>query len=81
MYDTPTRGGFSPAFLDMRYRLQRKTQRVMPNVLGNHSFPVYTYYWKDIAVSDDLIALKRLMPNDKDYRIEDTRNGIEEDNE
>ena len=53
----------------------------MPNVLGNHSFPVYTYCWKDIAVSDDLMALKRLMPNDKDYRIEDTRKGIEEDNE
>ena len=52
-----------------------------PNVLGNHSFPVYTYYWKDIAVSDDLMALKRLMLNDKDYRIEDTRKGIEEDNE
>lgn len=81
MTDTPSRGGFSPAFLDMRYRLQRKTQRVMPNVLGNHSFPVYTYCWKDIAVSDDLMALKRLMPNDKDYRIEDTRKGIEEDNE
>ena len=53
----------------------------MTNVLGNHSFPVYTHYWKDIAVSDDLMSLKRLMPNDKDYRIEDTRNGIEEDNE
>ena len=49
----------------------------MPNVLGNHSVPVYTYYWKDIAVSDDLMSLKRLMPNDKDYRIEDTRNGID----
>ena len=53
----------------------------MPNVLGNHAFPVYTYYWKDIAVSDDLMSLKRLMPNDKDYRIEDTRKGIKEDNE
>lgn len=79
MTDMPGRAGFSPAFLDMRYRLQRKTQRVMPNVLGNHSFPVYTYYWKDIAVSDDLMALKRLMPNDKDYRIEDTRKEIGED--
>jgi hypothetical protein len=45
----------------------------MLNVLGNRSFPVYTYYWKDIAVSDDLKALEQLMPNDKDYRIEDTR--------
>lgn len=53
----------------------------MPNVLGNHSFPVYTYGWKDIAISDDLTSLERLMPNDKDYRIEDTRKGLEEDNE
>lgn len=65
----------------MRYRLQRKTQRVMPNVIGNYSCPVYTYCWKDIAASDDLMSLEQLMPNDKDYRIEDTRKGIEEDNE
>ena len=45
----------------------------MPNILGNRSFPVHTYRWKDIAASDDRAALEKLMPNSKDYRIEDTR--------
>ena len=57
----------------MRYRLQRKETFVMPNILGNRSFPVYTYRWKDIAASDDRTALEELMPNSNDYRIEDTR--------
>lgn len=57
----------------MRYRLQRKEQYVKPNVLGNHSMPVYTYRWKDIAASDDRKALEEIMPDHKDYRIEDTR--------
>lgn len=59
----------------MRYRLQRKEQYVKPNVLGNHSMPVYTYRWKDIAASDDRKALEEIMPDTKDYRIEDTRKG------
>ena len=45
----------------------------MPNVLGNHSMPVYTYRWKDIAVSDDKSALTDIMPRGDGYRIEDTR--------
>jgi len=57
----------------MRYRLQRKEPYTMPNILGGHSFPVHTYRWKDIAASDDREALERIMPNNKDYRIEDTR--------
>lgn len=57
----------------MRYRLQRKEQYVKPNVLGNHSMPVYTYRWKDIAASDDREALEEIMPDHKHYRIEDTR--------
>lgn len=45
----------------------------MPNILGNHSFPVYTYRWKDVAISDDKDALKELIPiGSKEYRIEDT---------
>ena len=57
----------------MRYRLQRKEQYAMPNVLGNHSFPVYTYRWKDVAISDDKGALESLIPiGSKEYRIEDT---------
>lgn len=62
----------------MRYRLQRKEQIVLPNILGNHSFPVYSYRWKDIALSDDRSALESMMPNEKDYRIEDTEpKGVE----
>ena len=62
----------------MRYRLQRKEQIVRPNILGNRSFPVYSYRWKDIALSDDRSALEAMMPNEKDYRIEDTEpKGVE----
>lgn len=56
----------------MRYRLQHKEPYVMPNILGNHFMPVHTYRWKDIAVSDDLKALKEYMPNGRNYRIIDT---------
>lgn len=57
----------------MRYRLQRKEQYVKSNILGNHSFPVYTYRWKDIAASNDRKELEKIMPSDMNYRIEDTR--------
>lgn len=63
----------------MRYRLQRKEQFVLSNILGNKSFPVYSYRWKDIAASDDKKALEALLKilDDENYRIEDTRNGGE----
>ena len=41
----------------------------MKNILGNCSFPVDTYRWKDIAMSDDYSALEKLMPDNKNYRI------------
>lgn len=59
----------------MRYRLQYKEPIARPNILGGHSFPIYTYRWKDIAASDDLLALEKLLaglPSEK-YRIDDTR--------
>lgn len=56
-----------------RYRLQRKEPWAMPNILGNHSFPVYTYRWVDIAASDSREALEEIRPKGNDYRIEDTR--------
>ena len=62
----------------LRYRLQIKVPIARPNVLGNHSFPVHTYQWKDIAASDDREALVKVMPNDRDYRIEDTAPYTEE---
>ena len=55
-----------------RYRLQMKEPYTMPNILGNHSMPVHTYRWKDIAASSDLEELKKHLPNDKNYRIIDT---------
>ena len=57
-----------------RYRLQRKEPYVMPNILGNHSMPVHTYRWKDIAVSSDFEELKKHLPNDSNYRIIDVFN-------
>ena len=56
-----------------RYRLQRKEPYTMANILGNHSFPVHTYRWVDIAVSSDLQELMNIKPNDENYRIEDTQ--------
>lgn len=56
----------------MKYCLQRKEPYAMPNILGNKSFPVHTYRWKDIAISNDKDALKSLIPNGSaDYRIEE----------
>ena len=57
-----------------RYRLQRKEPYAMQNVLGNHSMPVHTYRWKDIALSNDLQGLREHIGNRKDYRIIDTEN-------
>ena len=60
-----------------RYRLQRKQTYAMPNVLGNRSFPVFTYKWIDIAVSDDFDSLKEYAGDlllDINYRIKDTWN-------
>lgn len=65
----------------LRYRLQKKVPIARPNILGNHSFPVHTYQWKDIAASDDREALVKVMPNDRDYRIEDTDPPTEEKKE
>lgn len=59
----------------MRYRLQRKEPFAIANVLGNHSMPVHTYRWRDVAVSDDRSSLEELIPDirDSNYRIEDTQ--------
>ena len=53
--------------------MQRKETIARPNILGNCSYPVYTYRWKDVAACDDRAELEKIMPNSKDYRIEDTR--------
>lgn len=62
----------------MRYRLQVKETVVRPNVLGNKSYPVYTYRWRDLYASDDREALEKIMPNDQKHRIEDTRKEVTE---
>ena len=59
----------------MRYRLQIKESIHHPYVIGNRSYPYPTFRWKDIAVSDDLEALKKCMTmKDDRYRIIDTHN-------
>lgn len=64
---------------DTRYRLQRKTQVVRPNILGGHSFPVYAWQWRDIAacaerepLEKEMARLKTVWPEDE-LRVEDTR--------
>jgi len=34
------------------YFLERKETYAMPNILGNHSMPAYTYRWKAIAACE-----------------------------
>ena len=59
----------------MRYRLQRKESVSRPCIIGNHSYPLPAYRWKDIAVSDDLDALKANLRKDDNHRIIDTQDG------
>lgn len=71
----------------MRYRLQRKEDWVIPNILGNRSMPVHSWRWKDIYASDDYDALANLMKEiiakdygklHKMYRIEDTERAFKQ---
>lgn len=58
------------------YRLQRREEVAMPNILGNHSMPVYTYRWKDIAACDERDPLEEMMRHcypAEHYRIIDTQ--------
>lgn len=61
----------------MRYRLQRKEPVAMPCVIGNHSMPLPSYRWKDIAGSDNLELLREHARgmNPKTHRIEDIKDG------
>lgn len=60
-----------PDSIYYRYRLQRKERIARPNILGNRSFPVHTYRWRDIAVSNDKAALEKMIPaGSREYRIE-----------
>lgn len=60
------------------YFLERKESYAMPNILGNHSFPVHTYRWKAIAMCEEKEPLEEEMKNldPKNYRI--TSNKVEE---
>ena len=59
----------------LRYRLQRKEATTMPCVIGNHSYPLPTYRWKDVAMSDDKAALEAMIKDHAKYRIIDTEGG------
>ena len=66
----------------MRYRLQHKERYVLPNILGNHSFPVYTYHWKDIAGSDNRNDLEQFRAENgligEKYKIIDTLEALKD---
>lgn len=53
------------------YFLERKELYVMPNILGNRSFPVHTYRWKAIAVCEEKEPLEKELQkmDEKSYRI------------
>ena len=56
-----------------RYILEAKEQYVMPNILGGRSYPVYTYRWVGIALSNDIDSLIEYVGGrlTADYRIVD----------
>lgn len=43
------------------YFLERKERYAMPNILGNHSMPVHTYRWRQIAVCAEKEPLQNAM--------------------
>jgi len=53
------------------YFLERKERIARPNILGNHSFPIYTHRWKAIMVCEEREPLeKELEKLDREnYRI------------
>ena len=56
-----------------RYRLQRKEPISRPCIIGNHSYPLPTYRWKDIAVSNNKAALEAGITDWGKYRVIDTQ--------
>lgn len=56
--------------------LERKEPYILPNILGNKSFPVYTYRWKAIAVCESKEPLEtELKKMDKaTHRITSNKN-------
>lgn len=62
------------------YFLEQKQNYSMPNVLGNHSFPVETWRWKQIAVCGNKEPLEKMIPKgkEKEYRV--ISNNPKEDN-
>lgn len=75
--DATTEAVGRSSIVNARYRLQRKEAYNMPNILGNHSFPVVTYRWKDILASNDKEALEDYMIEDGNHRIIDTREEVD----
>lgn len=45
------------------YFIERKEPYAMPNILGNHSFPVHTYRWKAIAMCEEKEPLEKELQN------------------
>ena len=59
------------------YRLERKERYVMPNILGNRSYPVPTYRWKTIAICEEKQPLEEVMKT-MDNRIVNDRAAFEQ---
>lgn len=52
----------------MMYCLEYKEICAMPNILGGHSMPVYTFRWKQLALSEDKKALQKIIDNSPGYK-------------
>jgi len=58
-----------------KYRLQRKEKYSMPCTIGNRSYPLPTYRWKDVAISDDNTNFLTIVAlNPELYRIDELEN-------
>lgn len=57
------------------YFLERREPIVRPNILGNKSFPIYTYHWKAIYTCPERWPLEDILSklNQKEYRITSNR--------
>lgn len=55
------------------YVLERKEAIARPNILGNCSFPVHTYRWKQICMCEEKEPLDEIFKDcvpQENYRIE-----------
>ena len=63
---------------NLRYRVQKKERTSRPYIIGNKSFPLPVFIWRDIYAAENIDVLRKYYkPGNKNYRIIDTETGEE----